>query len=402
MTSKKKIGVRSLRVGMYLSSMEVAWFDHPFLRSEFPIATDRDVQLVRDTGVMHVWIDTTLGCDEFDPHEPASAKPESVAPVQASTPQPTRLPLHEEMTAAKRICAQGREHVVAMFREARLGKIVDRQAIEPFLEEVAASIDRNPSALLTLARLKKANDYTYMHSVAVCALMTALAKALGLGRAEARDAGFGGLLHDVGKAMIPDSILNKPGKLTDEEFAVIKMHPSIGHRILRDAGGCGEVAHDVCLHHHEKVDGSGYPEGIAGDQLSLHARMGAVCDIYDAITSNRPYKAGWDPGEAIRAMTGLCDGHLDKSVFYAFAKCVGIYPVGSLVRLASGHLGIVVEQSAESLITPEVRIFYSIKSGEPIIPRRVDLATAGAKYQISGSEDPSVWGLSNLDKYLTH
>lgn len=149
---------------------------------------------------------------------------------------------------------------------------------------------------LTLVRFQ---SFTYMHSVAVCALMMALANSLGLNRTQAQDTGFGGLLHDMGKAMIPDSILNKPGKLTHEEFVLIKMHPSIGHRILSDAGGCGDVAHDVCLRHHEKVDGSGYPEGRTADRLSLYAKMGAVCDVCDAVTSNRTYKAGWDPGEAI-------------------------------------------------------------------------------------------------------
>jgi HD-GYP domain-containing protein (c-di-GMP phosphodiesterase class II) len=372
------------------------------LRAAFPIENEHDVQLVRDTGVMHVWIDTALGCDESPPQGPVPARSGRSMPVATVAPKTAALSLREEMATAKRICIQGRELVIRMFQEARLGRSLDRNAIEPFLEEVAGSIDRNPSALLTLARLKKASDYTYMHSVAVCALMTALANALGMGRAEAREAGLAGLLHDVGKALIPDSILHKPGRLTHEEFALIKTHPSMGYRIIRESGGCGELALDVCLHHHERVDGAGYPEALSGDRLSLHARMGAVCDVYDAVTSNRPYKAGWDPGEAIRAMTGWCDGHLDKSVFYAFVKCVGIYPVGALVRLASGHLGIVVEQSAKSLVAPKVRIFFSTKSGELIMPRIIDPANEGARYQIVASEDPVGWGFSNLEKYLTN
>ena len=169
-----------------------------------------------------------------------------------------------------------------------MGKAIEAEAAAPLVEEISNSVMRNPGALISLARLKTADDYTFMHSVAVCALMIALARQLGLDEQQTRDAGMAGLLHDLGKAMIPMEILNKPGKLTDEEFALVKTHPEEGHKLLLAGIGISEMTRDVCLHHHEKVDGSGYPKRLNSETMSLFAKMGAVCDVYDAVTSNRP------------------------------------------------------------------------------------------------------------------
>jgi HD-GYP domain-containing protein (c-di-GMP phosphodiesterase class II) len=237
-----------------------------------------------------------------------------------------------------------------------------------------------------------------MHSVAVCALMVALARQLGLDERQTREAGMAGLLHDLGKSLMPMEVLNKPGKLTDEEFRVIKSHPVEGHRLLVEGGAASAISLDVCLHHHEKVDGSGYPHGLAGDAISLHARMGAVCDVYDAITSNRPYKSGWDPAESIRKMTEWSTGHFDARVFQAFVKSIGIYPTGSLVRLASGRLGVVIEQSPKSLLAPQVKVFFSTKSKTHIPPEIIDLSKQGAE-KIVGREDAAAWGITDVDRF---
>jgi putative nucleotidyltransferase with HDIG domain len=252
--------------------------------------------------------------------------------------------------------------------------------------------------LISLARLKTADDYTYMHSVAVCALMVALARQLGLDEKETREAGMAGLLHDLGKALMPMEVLNKPGKLTDEEFAIIKTHPVEGHRLLVEGKTASATVLDVCLHHHEKVDGSGYPDRLPADRISLHAKMGAVCDVYDAITSNRPYKAGWDPAESIRKMTEWSKGHFDERVFQAFVKSIGIYPTGSLVKLTSGRLAVVVEQSEKSLLAPRVKAFFSTKSQVYIPPELIDLSRPGTTEKIVGREDAAKWGIKNLDE----
>ncbi len=208
-----------------------------------------------------------------------------------------------------------------------------------------------------------------------------------------------GLLHDLGKALMPMDVLNKPGKLTDEEFRIIKRHPEEGHRALLEGGTVGAVPLDVVLHHHEKVDGSGYPHRLTSEQISVFAKMGAVCDVYDAITSNRPYRAGWDPAESISKMTEWCNGHLDARIFQAFVKSIGIYPVGSLVRMASGRLAVVVEQSEKSLLTPRIKVMFSTKSITYIPPEVIDLARPGVTDKIVAREDPQKWGIRNLDQF---
>ena len=253
------------------------------------------------------------------------------------------------------------------------------------VEEISDSVLRHPNALISLARLKTSDEYTYMHSVAVCALMIALARQLGLPERQVREAGEAGLLHDIGKMAIPDAILNKPGKLTDGEFDTMRSHPEKGAQMLLDCGQISALVLDVCLHHHEKYDGSGYPHRLSGEQISLFARMGAVCDVYDAITSDRPYKKGWDPAESIRKMAEW-KGHFDPQVFQAFVKSVGIYPVGALVRLESGRLGVVMEQNDKSLLMPRVKVFFSARSRLPIPQEVVDLAKLVGRDKIVGRE----------------
>jgi putative nucleotidyltransferase with HDIG domain len=400
----KRIPVEQLRTGMYLQELCGSWLDHPFWRSSFLLSDPQDITKLRDSSVREVLIDTAKG-DDVD-FEEAEEQPtpdgdddvhEPVLIVSHAT-QVERVGMNEELKRAARICAKSKAAVVSMFREARMGKAIEAEQCAPLVEEISTSIMRNPGALISLARLKTADDYTYMHSVAVCALMIALARQLGLDEAQTREAGLAGLLHDVGKMAVEPEILNKPGKLTDQEFVAVKRHPEEGYRILAESRGVGEIALDVCLHHHEKMDGTGYPHRLPGDEISLFSRMGAVCDVYDAITSNRPYKAGWDPAESLRKMTEWSNGHFDPVVFQAFVKSVGIYPVGSLVRLKSGRLGIVVDQTGKSLLTPKVKVFFSTRSNARIPPELLDLSSRMANDKIVAREDPERWKFADLNE----
>ena len=400
----KKIHVEQLRVGMYLKSFCGAWIDHPFWRNSFVLRDPEDIRAIRASCITEVWIDAGKGLD-VEAGEAAISETESealVAEEQVREAQATRslerTSTAVEMQRAAKICNSAKKAVVSMFQEARMGKAVDAEQAQVLVEEIADSVARNPGALISLARLKTADDYTYMHSVAVCALMVALARQLGLDEQQTRLAGLSGLLHDMGKAFIPAEILNKPGKLTDEEFAVIKTHPAEGHKVLLEGKGVPPEALDVCLHHHEKMNGGGYPKGLKGDEISLLAKMGAVCDVYDAITSNRPYKAGWDPAESIKKMAEWADGHFDPRVFQAFVMSLGIYPIGSFVRLESGRLGVVVEQSEKSLLAPRVKVFFSTKSNAHIAPELLDLSRPGVHDKIAGREDPAKWGIGNVDE----
>jgi putative nucleotidyltransferase with HDIG domain len=370
--------------------------DHPFWKKAFVISATEDLVTLKTCGIHEVWIDTEKGLDVESEavvatHTESKNKVDDDLLKIASNPSSEpHTPIHEELERARKLHAKSRDAVTSMFQEVRMGSAIKVSDAAPLVEEISQSIMRNPEAFLNLARLKTKDDYTYMHSVAVCALMIALGKQLGLSGQSLKDVGLAGLLHDVGKMLIPDDVLNKPGKLTDEEFDIIKQHPRKGWELLRGSPEITDTALDVSLHHHERVDGTGYPERISGDQLSLFARMGAVCDVYDALTSNRCYKSGWEPAETIRKMAEWRNGHFDEEVFKAFVKTIGIFPSGTLVRLKSGRLAIVIEQTGKSLLTPIVKSFFSTKSNEPIMPEMIDLSRS--QESIISAEDPAKLG----------
>lgn len=391
----KWIDVKQLRLGMFVSELGGSWLENPFWRNKLLLENAEDLQRIVGSGIKRVRIDTSRGLDVAKESAPSSA------PTAKTTTEPPPMPastsMADELKRAARICASAKEAVTSMLQEARLGRTVDVTGVAPLVEEISASVSRNSGALISLARIKSFDDYTYMHSVAVCALMAALARQLNLDEQQSRSAAMAGLLHDVGKASMPLEILNKPGKLTEAEYQVMQSHPYKGYEILKETTGVDEIALDVCLHHHEKIDGTGYPHGLEGDDISLFAKMGAVCDVYDAVTSNRPYNKGWDPAETIRRMAEW-KGHFDTSVFAAFVRSLGIYPIGSLVRLESGRLAVVMEQSRRSLTAPVVKVFFSTKANCHLMPEIVDLSRPQCTDKIVGREAPATWGLTDIDE----
>jgi HD-GYP domain-containing protein (c-di-GMP phosphodiesterase class II) len=407
----KTIPVTQLRLGMYVHDVNASWIEHSFWRSRFKLGNERDLRRIRDSGVSELRIDTDRGLDvshdtalaaapESLPAELVSAEPcASVQPVTSERAAlPTRPALKRDAALAQAAALYRRSvpKIASMFGQARLGKVVDSAEFEPLVDEISDSVLHNPGALISVVRLKRRDEYTYMHSVAVCALMLSQARQLGIEGDELRQAGMAGMLHDLGKALIPLDILNKPGKLTDDEFTLVKTHPARGHALLMEVGSVSALVLDVCLHHHEKIDGSGYPHGLAGEQISRFARMGAVCDVYDAVTSDRPYKAGWDPGEALRRMAQW-KGHFDGPALQALVKAVGIYPVGSLVRLQSGRLAVVVEQNPAALLLPKVKTVYSLALQGRIEPQEIDLAARDCQDKVLGWEVPEPWSLGDLN-----
>jgi putative nucleotidyltransferase with HDIG domain len=407
----KKIRVDEVRLGMHLHALEGAWMDHPFWKTRFVIRDAAQLKKLQDSVIAEVWIDASKGLDvtgeTVAPPDPApapvTASPATLPARPSERPAPSSTPVpppsksfEEEMRTATAVCNDGKAQVEKMFNEARLGRAIDAESCAPLVQAISDSVIRNPGAMVSLARLKTQDDYSYMHSVAVCALMVALGRELGFDAAQCRAAGTAGLLHDVGKALMPLDILNKPGKLTDAEFDVMRSHPVRGHELLLEANGADPVAMDVCLHHHERFDGGGYPHKLPADQLSQFVRMGSICDVYDAITSDRPYKSGWDPADSIGRMAGW-KGQFDPAIFATFVKSVGIYPTGSLVRLRSERLAVVIEQNPAALTAPVVRIFFSLKSGMPVSLQRLDLS-GGTSDRIVGREPPDRWKFSFLDE----
>lgn len=394
---RKKISVKNLKLGMFLDELCGSWMEHPFFNASFVLKKQTDLDAILSSSIREVWIDTSKGLDvesettgTFEAKENKNTDKKLLQAQTRQTKHDVKYSFDEELDTARKILANAKKATTSMFQEARMGKAVKIKEASSLVGEISESISRNSGALISLARLKNKDDYTYMHSVAVCALMIALGRQMDFDSDLLHSLGMAGMLHDIGKMMIPQEILDKPGRLSDEEFDVIKSHPLQGWEVLKESEEVDEMALDVCLHHHERIDGRGYPHKLPAENLSIFSKMGAVCDVYDAITSNRSYKNGWEPAESIRKMAEWKDGHFDEDVFNAFVKTIGIYPTGSMVKLKSGRLAVVVEQSSKSLLTPKVKVFYSTNAKTHITKKIIDLSNSQEKIQ--SVEVPEKWG----------
>lgn len=400
----KTVPTNQVKLGMHIHALKGAWVDHPFWKTQFVLEDIADLKKLQSSIVQQVVIDTSKGLDVDKPqisnNKDSTAlenRPDFSAFHSTSTATVVNsVAAANEAKVAKRTIDASKKAVASMFSDVRMGRAVSTEVASRIVADIAASVSRNQNALISLARLKTKDDYTYMHSVAVCAMMVALAKQLDLSESETKQAGLAGLMHDIGKAGIPLEVLNKPGALTVEEFNLVKLHPERGHAMLIEAAIKDSVVLDVCLHHHEKVDGTGYPGGLADEKISLFAKMGAVCDVYDAVTSNRPYKSGWDPAVSLQRMAQW-KGHFDETVFKAFVKSLGIYPIGSTLKLKSGRLAVVIDQSPKSLLAPIVKVFFSTKTNSRIPISVIDLSKQSERDSIIGYEDPVLWGVFNID-----
>ncbi|WP_428629666.1 HD-GYP domain-containing protein [Sphingopyxis sp.] len=365
-----------VEIGMFVDGFDGRWIDHPFWRSRFLVETAAQLARIRQSEVTAVIVDRSRsrsphGADLAEPYTERRTSDGGMAPPyrgverrRATTFSP---PLREkavrpatyaqERRRAARVIDKSRRAVIDLFDSARMGRAVDGSKIAPLAQAIGDSITRHSRALINLVRLKQKDEYTYLHSVAVCALMINFGRHLKLDDAEVQALGVAGLLHDVGKVAIADDVLLKPGKLTLRERASVEGHPLAGHALLAQSSDIPAAALEVCLRHHEKMDGSGYPDGLGGDALSLYARMGAICDVYDAVTSDRPYKAAWTPCEALTAMQSWT-GHFDAPLLDKFADSLGIFPVGTLVTLSTGMLGIVTGSAGEAGEAIVVRVFF--------------------------------------------
>lgn len=406
----KKIPVERLKPGMYVHDLGTNWFSHPFLRQQFKVSGDGDLEKIVATGIRELYIDTSKGLDDADAPIAAEVKTEVVQKMQSqaaeplvSPPMAARSTVAEELPKAKKIYDQAGRVVRSVMRDVRLGNAVNVAGVEDIVGDITESVSRNSGALVSLLNLKEADDYTFLHCVAVGTLMVTFGRAMGLDPETVRQGGIGGLLHDVGKMKVPDAVLNKPGKLTDDEFLLIKKHPEIGHELLVASGAVGDIPLDITRHHHERMDGTGYPDKLPADQITLYARMAAIVDVYDAVTSDRCYHRAMTPTDAMRKMLEWSKFHFDENLAHQFMKIVGIYPVGQLVRLESGRLAVVTDQNETNLLTPKVCAFFSIKSNCHIPPVMIDLSRSlghGGGDKIVGHENPHKWGVQP-SRFLT-
>ncbi len=370
---KKKINVRDARLGMYIDSLCGRWIDHPFWRKSFLLDQQKDLDELLVCGTQELWINTELGLDVESAISADSTPPDTEATDQKTIEQEPPVILSDEIKRARKIHSQGRIDVTDMFKRACNKEELRLDRVLILVDEIRRSTARNPNAFLSLTRSKNKEDYLCLHSIATCALMIMLGRKMEMDQETIISLGLAGLLHDIGNIGFPEELFHQPGKLTQEEYNIVKTHPIRGWEILNEHH-LDNIVLDVCLHHHERMDGKGYPDSLPLDSLSLFARMAAICDTYDSLISDSYYRKGISPANAIREMTKWQEGQFDKTVFHAFVKTVGFYPFGTLVKLKSGRVAVVEGQSKKSLSSPIVRVFFSTRIDEPIHQDWIDLS----------------------------
>lgn len=401
----KRVRVEDLKLGMYIHDLNCGWMDHNFLRSRFMLRKEEDLRKLHESKIGELYIDTVKGIDVSD----APTRREVEVQIQSrimdlatrSHAMPSKTTHAEELTIAQDIQSEANEVITSMLADIRLGKQVEVERVSPVVTQITDSILRNPGTLMSLCRLKEGDTYTFQHCVSVATLLVAFCRYMGMEKEQLVEAGIGGMLHDVGKMRVPDHILNKPGKLTDDEFEIMKSHVTLGLETLRQTPAISPMMIQIAGEHHERFEGTGYPEKLHGYEISQLGRMSAVVDVYDAITSNRIYHRGMEPALALKKLFEWSDHHFDPELVQHFIQAIGIYPVGSLVMLDSQRVGIVVEQGEKGLLFPIVRIIFDAKRRQKLTPRDIDLSQPqhGGDH-IIGNEQPEDWGVNPFD-YLT-
>ena len=401
----KKVDSSQLRVGMYIHDLSCDWMTHPFVRNRFMLASDVEIGKIVEAGIHDVVIDSARGLDVQDAPTLVEARAAIEAEITLLAVKPvtvTRVSLADELQRALQIRTQAAGMVRTVMRDARLGLAIGIDQVSPVVQNITESILRNPGALMGMLRIKTKDDYTFLHSVSVCTLLVAFCRSRGLDAETIYQAGLGGLLHDTGKALVPDAILNKPGPLTKEEFDVVKRHPQDGYDILVKSADIGPIPLDITLHHHERRDASGYPDQQGEGAISELAQMAAIVDVYDAITADRCYHRGLPAAEALRKIYEWSKFHFNPMYAQEFMRCVGIYPVGTMVMLESGRLGVVIEPHETNLLAPKVNVFFNTRKNVYIRPELVDLSRAvgfGGGDKILRPESPREWNVDPM-KFL--
>jgi putative nucleotidyltransferase with HDIG domain len=362
---------------MYVHSLDCGWMTHSFIRNRFVLNSEADLRRILASNTAGVTIDTAKGLDTLpDP----------------GTPSQERTSHREELASAQRIKREADSIIHTLLTDVRMGRQIRVEQLEPVVIRITESILRNPGTLVSLCRLRQADRATFQHSVSSCALLIMFGHHLRLDRAILHEAGVGGMLHDIGKMRVPNHILNKPGTLTEAESAIMRDHVRLGVETLSQVPGVSTQVMQVAAEHHERLDGSGYPGKLRGLQISPLGRMATIVDVYDALTSMRIYHHGIEPADALQMLYQGNPGGFDADLVEHFIQAIGIYPVGSLVRLESNRLAVVLEQNQGGLLRPVVRVVYDINHGRPLAPFDLDLSGADGD-AVLGHEEPAVWNL---------
>ena len=364
----KKIKVKQLKPGMFIDDFNSNWLDHPFFNNSAKVKDEKIIEKIAKSGIQEVYIDTEKGLDVTD----APAKKDVEQEIQEELNKlsdtkleaNTRVPLKEEIVRARKIMTEAVKTMQALMEDVKLGKQIEIKQVEHIVENMTDSIFHNKDALISLSRIKQKDEYTYMHSLSVCALLIAFADQMNFNYTTIHAVGVGGLLHDIGKVKIENKILNKKGALSEEEFEEMKEHVKHGCLLMEQGLEIAETSVWVTAQHHERLNGTGYPGGLKGGEISNFGQMAAIVDVYDALTSDRCYRDKMHPTEALRKLFEWSDSYFNKELVEQFIRCVGIYPVGSLVRLASDLFAVVLDHNEKSLLHPKGTGYLRCKKRE--------------------------------------
>ncbi len=401
----KKVKVDQLKPGVFVSDFNCRWLSHPFITNKKKIRDYKDIEKIKRSGITEVFIDTTKGIDiteSFSKEEfLESFKNESFPNLSDyDLNLEVKVPLKKELKKAYEIQNKAYEVIQQAYQEVRYGNSLKFEAINQVVTDIVDSITRNQDAMLLISSIKEKDEYTFEHSLNVSVLTAGFCKALNMEKEEVVEYTLGSMLHDIGKSKIPIEVLNKQGSLSPKEFSLMKKHVEFGIEIVKDNPHITDNMFAFIAEHHERENGTGYPRKLIGEQISKAGKIGAIVDVYDALTTDRVYHPADQPSEAIKDMYVQRGLFFDEELLEQFILYLGIYPVGSLVKLDSGFLAIVIESGRQNLLRPQVRIIYDLKKGIPIPPRNLDLSKGiGELHNVVGIVDPAFYQI-DVKKYL--
>ncbi|MCG5525631.1 HD-GYP domain-containing protein [Ectothiorhodospira haloalkaliphila] len=389
---KQELAATSVRKGMYVCELDRPWQGTPFPLQGFWVETDEQIRYLKENCTI-VAVDRDKTPDELLQPTPGTRRRtrsaiDRVRKVECDAPPPEALAeIGAQMDRARSVWRDAQHYITEVLEDARLGRSVNTGQVRRVVSHLAEQVVESPNALLWLTHLRERDRYTSLHSINVCILSLSFGRFLGMGRDELEVLGLGALLHDIGKLRVPLEILNCPRRLTAEEFEQMKAHPVLGYALLKRNKDLPEQALQTALCHHERINGAGYPNGHKGDAIPPHARLVAVVDVYDAISSKRVYHDGMTPQDALNIIFRMRGEELDTELVEAFIRCVGIYPVGSLVELTSGEVGVVVGFNARHRLRPTVMLLLDAEHSPMHTPSLLNLASTAWE---AGSSAPAI------------
>jgi HD-GYP domain-containing protein (c-di-GMP phosphodiesterase class II) len=366
-----KIAIADMGVGMFVTAIEQN--KRVNLANAGRVSTQQGIEKLKASGVKFVWVDQKLSSSACV-FKPVAAESEELSAVEEQAKVPRAFRTREaQHKRAKKLIAEAKGLAQKLLNQTFEGKVIKVDEIESWADDMIESVFIDSDALQCVSALRQKDTYLLEHSVNVACLLVTFGKHLGLNKETLKQLAIGGIIHDVGKIKVDDAVLHKPARLTPEEFEHMKLHQVFAGEIILGVKGLSDVSRDVCLMHHEKLDGNGYPRGLSGDQIPMHGRMSCIVDIYDALTADRVYKKGMSSAEAFKILLSLTPSHLDPDLVYKFINCIGVYPVGSIVQLSDGRVGIVWTSNESQPLKPIVKCFYSRKYKRYIDVAMVDL-----------------------------